>query len=901
MEENPYPDLTVDLQACYSWQIWALRTTKRKSEIHLLYSWILPSQKPTTGWSVDRSLGSENLTINDKSILKLELTSTEFTGTGIEIQTYLRELEKGKTLIEIDVESEGEVPKSFHQLCLGESPSDISKKYHKRGEVILVPNELLMPWKSQGLPSPSKQSVFLNEYLLLDKLPLIAPHDIINDLQTLKKFNVFIVDILRRETGFDMSRSSAPRLGNIEWYRDPASNSDMYPLIRISHQNKGKKDHKLIISFDPHLSASVEISIRCRILNGKEVIRDELKRGVWKNRLKKISFEAPDGTTGCTVTVWANQRDQTKLIIFEKSLVFMTSMNISPSVVSSEIKSSGMVTLSKIDKREQQKARKLGIFPRSVAIETYQITPNKDRNIPALANSSKQLMGEIFPEISQSEFFLNGWDEEISGSGKFAFIVWILDVISGTKKGGLLLLDPYFDAEAIEIFANTRTSNTKFTILTCMQHRERITTVDECEEVDEPNPYTEAIRNKCLVYHPLLEGIDLNIKEIKNIDGGKKQVFHDRYMILSDEDGKAIKGFHLSNSLQGATRKSPLLVTEIPKDILIRVVKYVNGLLDPQLGIDKKKTEIISIYPNIIQTADHANAESEEETENFLRTIPNVTYLLNYMLASPFSEQDSIDDIYVSIKKQGLVTETDNFCLDALPSENIISLVSVLSDLDQPNFQRMFTALGNLLAHGNDHHYDPSLIYNDYDAFVHLNREIKNNLGIADKIISFILTSSSDSNRNSPRLYNMLTASGFEVAVENGVQQLKGIGPEYFDVSYGVSLGFEILKNNFPLKAISLTEQLFQLVKTNGFNEADLEIRKKLYILSMICHKTFNFNSNSSPKIWNVMKSNHPELRAAAVASLLCWIFSYLRDHLELTRILDQLKVELIDQEIIWH
>ena len=95
----------------------------------------------------------------------------------------------------------------------------------------------------------------------------------------------------------------------------------------------------------------------------------------------------------------------------------------------------------------------------------------------------------------------------------------------------------------------------------------------------------------------MLQGLEFYLLDLKSKAQGGRQLFHDRYILLTDASGVAYKGFHLSNSIQGATRNEPLLVTPIPKDILPDVLDYVEGLIDSN-NPSKKQTEIVTLYPN---------------------------------------------------------------------------------------------------------------------------------------------------------------------------------------------------------------------------------------------------------------------------------------------------------------
>ena len=72
---------------------------------------------------------------------------------------------------------------------------------------------------------------------------------------------------------------------------------------------------------------------------------------------------------------------------------------------------------------------------------------------------------------------------------------------------------------------------------------------------------------------------------------GSGPKLHDRYLFIGYDDGR-YEGYMLSNSLQGATNKSPLLITRIGLPVLVKVKKHINKL------IDLNRVETIYHYPD---------------------------------------------------------------------------------------------------------------------------------------------------------------------------------------------------------------------------------------------------------------------------------------------------------------
>jgi hypothetical protein len=116
--------------------------------------------------------------------------------------------------------------------------------------------------------------------------------------------------------------------------------------------------------------------------------------------------------------------------------------------------------------------------------------------------------------------------------------------------------------------------------------------------LEEPQRATRLIE-ACKQLELLLTNLKFRLLDLRSKEGGRKSLFHDRYILVFDEFGKVKTGYHLSNSIQGATKKHPLLVTPIPGDVLIAVEDYISSLLAPA---DNSPTELITLFSSANRT-----------------------------------------------------------------------------------------------------------------------------------------------------------------------------------------------------------------------------------------------------------------------------------------------------------
>lgn len=173
-------------------------------------------------------------------------------------------------------------------------------------------------------------------------------------------------------------------------------------------------------------------------------------------------------------------------------------------------------------------------------------------------------------ERCDDAYFPAGWDCETQESGSLSFLEWFKAKTKGAKS--VFLQDPYFEDVALSFIAlsdiqgeciiltqtdlKTNTDNTSYTG-GGSQRKDRILSLIK----DNPSLY---------------DSMQLIIRDM----AGSGPKLHDRYLFIGYDDGRC-EGYMLSNSLQGATKKSPLLITRIGTPVLVKVKKHIAKLIDP--------------------------------------------------------------------------------------------------------------------------------------------------------------------------------------------------------------------------------------------------------------------------------------------------------------------------------
>ena len=195
-------------------------------------------------------------------------------------------------------------------------------------------------------------------------------------------------------------------------------------------------------------------------------------------------------------------------------------------------------------------------------------------------------------ERCDDAYFPAGWDCETQESGSLSFLEWFKDKTDGAKC--LFLQDPYFEDVALSFIALTDIQG-ECTILTQTDLRTNAdNTSYTCGGSQRKDRVLSLIKDNPSLY----DSMQLIIRDMP----GSGPKLHDRYLFIEYDDDRC-EGYMLSNSLQGATKKSPLLITQIGTPVLVKVKQHINKL------IDQNKVETIYHY------SDRTSSTPQERNE----------------------------------------------------------------------------------------------------------------------------------------------------------------------------------------------------------------------------------------------------------------------------------------------
>lgn len=361
------------------------------------------------------------------------------------------------------------------------------------------------------------------------------------------------------------------------------------------------------------MDSSSSLLMRCRLYNLDDIAIDKIRIVNSDSAKKGIRFKSNQEISKVLLTLWneSDKGDEWE-IWFEKetSLVRQLNLSVGNTKIGEKL---GLKSLQDINTKSKTTNLRIKSFEK-VSQTSYRSSLIGDYSLDPWAYSSnliRNYVNFLFPKTSDGEFFQKGWGKE--SPSVLDFSEWFRSLTNQSINQTIKVIDPYFDTVGIELIASSLTTNTSFEVITCTQLQSN----DDTRDVNEFEPNRASrIKEECKVHKDILQNIDLTITDLRSKIGRGSSVFHDRYILLYNSNGKIYKGYHLSNSIQAATKFDPLLITPIPTDIVSKVDKYITFLIS-----NNKDYNINKLYPENVTEHIKTNFLIENNAETTIETI----------------------------------------------------------------------------------------------------------------------------------------------------------------------------------------------------------------------------------------------------------------------------------------
>lgn len=694
-----FKEMMVTNQACLL-QLWILEIqTESSISLRLLYCWVLPNTFANGQWSkTDVVL---NWKPNSKAY-KANIIKYSFYAEGQTISSLIEELIQGTSISELCTKLNILLPDKRLELFTLGNPRDIAQNYAVRPAIFLETETSLARIQdiSKPMKSPSMYTSALSASIVfLQKLRIWENGELseitLDDTDALARMSIIE---LSKETGFTFNGSDSSRLGNIEWFAFPLSDREKIPAdfsmiksdIQIPNNNGLSITKKSSREVDVFLYKSPSISfpsllVHCRLYNHHDVISDQVRLVHLKEAIRGIRFSANQEISTVHLTIWIPSGEKRNWTIwFKQEASLIREINMAMGITSLQ----GKVKLSTLEEfKNSERVKERIQHYEKISQTNYQRSIIDDYSLNPWVSSSRQIneyVKQLFPPASKGSFFPKGWGHD--GPGVLGFAEWFRSLTNRTTHQLIKIVDPYFDTVGIELIAHTSTTNSSFEIITSTQtnskddftvssrlqgfiglmpfFRKKKNNKQIQKEVSQPSRAMRILQ-ACSDLRLVLSRLNLIIWDIRSERGGNSSLFHDRYILIFDGTSNVTEGYHLSNSIQAATKFDPLLVTPIPVDILEEVASYVAQIGNAKSPAIEKATAI-QLYPsnkrntyekikrneqNMVSQTTLFWAELLQKAELATTPIPQITENLK---ANGFLDSDSK---YFTIKDEELMVK----------------------------------------------------------------------------------------------------------------------------------------------------------------------------------------------------------------------------------------------------
>ncbi len=419
----------------------------------------------------------------------------------------------------------------------------------------------MVPWNVENIIE--SQLTYSKYICMLEPQCLFEIERRLPDAEDVSKALDALGNYLTRKTSLPFNKSY-DHIGNLEILISPDRDVHGKPLIECCLEKEEPYMQNIKIAFA--LSDSFDlVTVNMRlVVDGITKFDTILSKKPESGKDVNFSIPSDKQVSTSEIKVWLTKDEETKLVhhaVYHVIKRFQLSINI----VSDSILADSE-WLQKI--RGLVPKAKKGIIKKASLIEHTSKEKHEihDNEYPKWGNR-KPVIKPI--EKCNDAFFPKGWDKETDEIGALSFLEWFKQKANGAAS--VFLQDPYFEDVALYFLASSDIE-CEYTILTQTSLRTNPdNTSYSANDGLRKDKIVSCIRNFPLLFSPL----KLVVKDML----GVSPKLHDRFLIIVYPNNKC-EGYSLSNSLQGATMKQPLLITQIGKPVLNKVKKHITELID---------------------------------------------------------------------------------------------------------------------------------------------------------------------------------------------------------------------------------------------------------------------------------------------------------------------------------
>lgn len=414
-----------------------------------------------------------------------------------------------------------------------------------------------IPWGIESILE--NQLTFSKSICMLDPDSLFEKDDKIpSDVEQARKC---LEDYLQKCTGLPFGEKF-DQIGNLSIIIEPDRDANGKPFVECCWEKESI--FALHIKIRKELTYEADtITINVRFSGNEKVLRDEIRHIKTTGNDIEATFNIEEAPIAIETKIWMSKDDKCSLI-HQSSYFLLHQIKVAMSVTDEKMKCTSE-WLQKIRKNLPTKNKS--------DVDEAEIIERKSKETFIVGKSLLKRKKIKRPEKTNDEFFPTGWDTESKTQGMLSFLTWFRKKSEGAL--GIFLQDPYFEDVALYFIASSD-NECEYTVLTQTQLKTNPDgTNNTYKKGGEDNKRRKKIVTGIKSHPQLFKTMKLIVKDIPITHN----VLHDRYLIF-DYGNNHLKGYMLSNSLQGATSKHPLLITQIGDNAFTKVRKHIDNTLE---------------------------------------------------------------------------------------------------------------------------------------------------------------------------------------------------------------------------------------------------------------------------------------------------------------------------------
>lgn len=435
-------------------------------------------------------------------------------------------------------------------------------------------------------------------------------------------------------------------IGSLDLFK--TTDYDCYgnPFV-IVERPRGSENTLNIIFADELIKGSDCLIVNAKLSRGDYLMVDSIQIvSLPCKDFPHVTFTSKEKINRFEISVWRKEKDETWLVHHEQK-VFMESIRLNIGIIGQEVSVNNewfdriRAAVPNTDKcnEDLKKAQKI----QHSTIESTTILLNDDAK--KTSEDRKKQLKPLTNLKSKDAFFPKGWDKRSESHGALEFFKWFQDITRDATD--VMLQDPYIEDVALHFIMSS--GSARFTLITQTSLKTNSNGTSYIEDEREGHPSRKDKILSLISHHPtLFRNTDFVILDITMRDNK----LHDRYLFVDYPDGRSI-GFTLSNSLQGATTKQPLLVTEIGDSTLHKVKDYVQSNIERQ----KAEGKLATIYDSKNDTSKTAYLKNQIAYPEFYKwvceyinsrgdvgniTESDINQIIDDILYGPYSAKDNL-------------------------------------------------------------------------------------------------------------------------------------------------------------------------------------------------------------------------------------------------------------------